>query len=97
MNLNEMLLSDEYMTWHSDMMNRLTIDSPARSGRCLDASEHGADGSLHVEIMNDWLYFLEFHSQDMEVSDIDYHKIHIEILECWDWHDKNGSLYDEVG
>ena len=94
MNLNDMLQSNEYMAWHSDRMNNLTHTSPDRSGRCMDFSEQGADGSFHAEIMNDWQNYLEVNAN---ISERDYHEISIEIQDCWDWHDKEGSLYDEVG
>ena len=97
MNLNDMLQSEEYQVWHGDLMNNLSIEDNERFARCFEAAEQGADGSSHAEVMNDWLHFLEFNTQDMKVTDLDYHEINIEILECWDWHDKEGSLYDEVG
>lgn len=97
MNLNDMLQSDEYIAWYGDMMNNLALDEPDRFNRCDRAAEYGGDGSFHAEVMNDWLHFLEFQSQDIGVNDKDYHKIYVEILECWDWHDKEGSLYDEIG
>jgi hypothetical protein len=97
MNLNDILQSEDYIAWHESMINNMSYDDPERFDRCAVASTQGADGSFHAEVMNDWLHFLEFNSLDMGVTNLDYHKIQVEILECWDWHDKEGSLYDEVG
>ena len=97
MNLNDMLTSDEYMAWEADRRSKRATYNPERFDRCVIASEQGADGSLHAEIMDDWTTFLEFHSVEIEITEKEYHEINIEILECWDWHDKNGSLYDEIG
>jgi len=97
MNLNDMLRSEEYMAWDADRMINDAFDSHDRHGRCITAAKDGADGSFHAEILNDWLNFLEFNSLDMGINEKDYHNIYVEILECWDYHDKEGSLYDEVG
>lgn len=89
-----MLRSDGYNAWYGDRMNNMAMNDPERFDRCIIDSEHGADGSLHAEIMNDWQSYLEINA---DISEREYHEISLEIMNCWDWHDKEGSLYDEVG
>lgn len=94
MNLNDILQSEGYMAWYSDQMNNLALDNPERLDRCEAGCENGIDGSFHAEVMSGWQTYLEVNA---DISEREYHEISLEIQDCWDWHDKEGSLYDEVG
>ncbi len=97
MNLAEMLKNQNFIVWQSDHINNIAIDDPSRYNRCRKAAEHGADGSTHAEMMEDWMEFLEFHSDGLDISSGEYHRLLAEIHDLWDWHDKHGSLHEEVG
>ena len=87
-------------------------DDPDRFNRIMEAAEDGADGSTHAEIISDWLDALNTltimdpeydepeecitNLDDGVISQQDYDTIYQEIMECESWHDKNGSLNDQL-
>lgn len=110
--LDEMIRSREYDDYIGDKLgNMLYLDDPDRADRRDKASENGAEGSTHAEIIQDWRDFLatlsefdpEFHDQeDLENHDFDITKeqgeaIGKEIDDCEEWHRNNGSLDQEIG
>jgi hypothetical protein len=84
-----------------------------RFNRIMDAAENGGEGSTHLEITEDWIECLdtldiryaeydepEDYYTDIEngfITEKDYDAVYNEIVECQEWHKKNGSLYDEIG
>lgn len=76
------------------------INEPERAERCHDAAEFGADGKTHAEVIQDWRDAFDalirdrraFNTPDRFVSAVLAHFDSIE-----QWHEKNGSLNQEIG
>ena len=104
--LKEMYESDEYQAYISDRLgNDLFINDPVRAERIHEAAESGSDGSYHYEVINDWQDFLnslriydpEFDEEEnCDLTEEQFDTIQKEITECYEWHQKNGSLYQQL-
>ena len=86
----------------SRLGNDLFISDPDRADRMHEAAEHGADGSTHYEIIEDWRDFARdlFRSLSMDESEDEeknYEALIAEIDSCEAWHDHNGTLHDQLG
>jgi broad specificity phosphatase PhoE len=79
-----------------------------RMERCDKAAEHGAEGSTHREIMEDWREFLArledeanrkawMHGRVAAEIERRVSAITEEIDACEAWHTENGSLDEQVG
>ena len=104
--LDDLTRSREFDDFRADLMgNDLFINDPERADRIHEASENGADGSFHAEVIQDFRDFLNTLSiidpeDDQPAGDITeevYDSIVAEIDACEAWHEKNGSLWQEVG
>jgi len=106
-NLDEMISCHEYDIFReSKLGNDLWINDPNRAERIHEAVESGSDGSTHYEIIKDWREFLdsykcedpEFHedSSEWEIDLAVYDAIMKEINKCEEWHEKNGSLHNQL-
>jgi hypothetical protein len=109
--LNEMYRSRGFQIFQeSKLGNDLFINDPDRAKRIYDAAEEGCEGSTHAEVMEDWREYLDtvkiyIPDMDTDVEDIakcditqaTYDAILKEIDECEAWHEKNGSLHNEIG
>lgn len=84
------------------------IHDPDRMQRCLDAAEHGAEGSTHAEIISDWREFLEtlrsdalrqaaFHPRIEAWIESLAEDIEAEISACESWHESQGTLHAQIG
>lgn len=51
--VDEFIRSEHMQNWHSEAVSS-DFHIGGRFGRCYDAAEHGADGSTHAEIIDDW-------------------------------------------
>lgn len=78
------------------------INDPERMQRCHEAAGDGCEGSTHAEIIQDWREFLnsltvmdEYRDGDLTQDEFD--AIDAEIDACEAWHEKNGSLNEQVG
>jgi hypothetical protein len=97
--LEDMYQSEGFQAWDSD--NRscggcgIILRDPERFDRMYKAAEFGSEGSTHAEIIDAWNEYLELISGDIDEQT--YDNISNEIIQCWDWHDKNGSLDTEIG
>jgi hypothetical protein len=92
--------------WHSFIESRLGndlfISDPDRADRMHEAAEHGADGSTHYEIIEDWRDFARdlFRSLSMDERDDEeknYETLMDEINSCEEYHDGIGTLHNQVG
>jgi hypothetical protein len=84
------------------------INDTERMSRCHDAAEHGAEGSTHAEITQDWREFLERLEskairenrwREKVAMEIERRAeaIREEIDACEAWHEAAGSLHDATG
>ena len=84
------------------------LSDPDRMSRCHEAAEDGCDGSTHGEIIKDWREFLarledeanrKAWMHDRVSAEIERRvaAITAEIDACEAWHEKNGSLEEQVG
>jgi hypothetical protein len=95
--LKDMYNSDGFMMFDSDRRgNDMFINDPDRADRCYKAAENGSDGSYHAEIIQDWRDYLEILEQDELIPDYIAVKIDNEINDCEQWHEQNGSLWQEL-
>ncbi len=93
--LHELINSREFDAYRGDKLgNDLFINDPERAERCYDAAENGSDGSTHAEIIEDWRDFLA--TLD-DLSDSLREDIQQEINDCEAWHEKQGTLWEQVG
>lgn len=86
----------------SKLGNELFINDPERAERINDAAEHGCDGSTHYETIQDWRDFADMLYRNLswdEREEVEHIKdsLDSEINQCEEWHDKNGSLHNEIG
>lgn len=104
--LEEMYGSMEFDAYISDKLgNDLFINDPERAERIHEAAEAGCDGSTHAEVIEDWRDFLnnltlfdpEIEGDKGDITDEDYTRIEAEIDACEAWHQKNGSLNQQIG
>jgi len=76
------------------------INAPDRARRCDEAAEYGSDGSTHQEriqdmreAFSDWIRDRRSTKEhELFISAVD---AHFDDLETW--HEKNGSLFQQVG
>jgi hypothetical protein len=79
------------------------INETDRAGRCWDAAENGSDGKTHAEVIEDWRESFQAWIRDKRnhpsgnpldrfESAINAHFDSVE-----GWHDKNGSLSQQIG
>jgi len=82
------------------------INEPERAERCYDAAENGGwDGKTHREVIQDWRDALSIWMEDRQHGGCDgidrggrwcgAVRAHFDKVE--EWHEKNGSLDQEVG
>jgi hypothetical protein len=103
--LEDLYRSVEFDNFRADLLgNDLFISDPERADRISKAAEDGADGSYHAEIIQDWRDFLSTlsiidpdFSPDGDITEEVHDSIVAEIDACEAWHEKNGSLWQEVG
>ena len=81
---------------------------PERMARCYEAAGDGGDGSTHYEHITAWREFLSrlrseassaamWHDRVSAEIERRCAAIDTEIDACEKWHEKNGSLHDEIG
>jgi hypothetical protein len=109
MNLDEMIRTKGFESFISDRLGTdLFLHDPDRANRLYEAAENGADGSLHSEVIQDWRDYLDTFSifdpdydegkkDHSQLTQEEYDSILAEIDACEAWHEKNGSLYQEIG
>ena len=76
-----------------------------RATRCLDAAEHGADGSTHAERIEDWRVLFRCYMDDIAMTTRQgsgtLHRLTAAVEQYWDnlesWHDTHGTLHDQIG
>jgi hypothetical protein len=103
MNLKEMYSSKDYQSYtESKLGNDLFINDADRASRMHEAAEEGCEGSTHAEIIEDWREYLNALKITDEdecgyISQEDFDNITKEIDACEEWHQKNGSLHQQIG
>lgn len=75
------------------------INEPERAERCYDAAEFGADGKTHAEVIEDWRDYVELvlNRRGHEYPERFAAAVHARIDAVEDWHDKHGTLHQEIG
>lgn len=77
------------------------INEPERASRCWDAAEHGADGKTHAEVIQDWRDAFDYWLHSRERRDRSWPRFEATVNAHFDsveqWHDDNGSLFEEIG
>lgn len=94
--------SEEMQNWTSDKDSDF-INEPERATRCADAAELGADGKTHAEVIEDWRECFDWYCKygrkrrpfNLPRRFMDAVNAHFDSVESW--HDKNGSLHEEIG
>ena len=76
------------------------INEPERAARCYDAAEYGCDGKTHAEVIEDWReafdgWLRDHHRRHNRGLFVDAVNAHFDRVELW--HEKNGSLWEEIG
>jgi len=76
------------------------INEPERAARCWDAAEDGADGKTHAEVIQDWRDAFEYYLQERRGHEYPTRfaaAVHADFDQTEAWHEKNGSLWEEIG
>ncbi len=88
--------SDYFAIWQESNTSSMGVENPERLERCYEASEHGAEGSTHSEVIDDWRQ-----AADAYGSDSGHTRVAAAIEKEADlteiWHKNNGSLYEQIG
>ena len=84
------------------------INEPDRAARCAKAAEYGADGKTHAEVIEDWRE--AFHAMVRDRERANWRRENspylperfVDAVEQYfggveEWHEKNGSLWQEIG
>lgn len=76
------------------------INEPERAERCYAAATNGADGKTHAEVIEDWRESFQAWIRDRRMWQEPERFIagvesHFDAVEAW--HDKNGSLFSQIG
>lgn len=67
-----------------------------------DAQSKGCFGITHNDMISSWVDFLDnelryaYDAEGKNLYDNHYDTIMTEIKECSEWHEKNGSLFDQI-
>lgn len=87
--------------WTSEKDNDF-FNEPDRASRVWDAAENGADGKTHAEVIGDWREAFTAWMCDKRRgmwSDCERFsaavEAHFDTVEAW--HEKNGSLHQQIG
>jgi predicted lipid-binding transport protein (Tim44 family) len=92
---------------HSEFVSNWTSEKdadfwnePERAERCAAAAENCADGKTHAEVIEDWREaFVAYIRNRRAWADPERFiagvNAHFDAVEAW--HEKNGSLYQEIG
>jgi hypothetical protein len=98
--VDEFIRSEYVQNWTAENDSDF-INFPERAARCYDAAEFGADGKTHAEVIDDWREAFRAMLRDRGgnhniperfVAAVESHFGAVE-----EWHDKNGSLFQEIG
>ena len=102
--VSEFIRSEYVQGWTSDKDSDF-INEPERAARCYDAAENGADGKTHAEVIEDWREafqnWVKFDARrNRKHGEYPYRfaeavEARFDATEAW--HDKNGSLYEQIG
>ena len=81
------------------------FNEPDRANRCYEAAEFGADGKTHAEVIEDWREafqnWVRYGRDTRNSMSYGYERFeaaveaHFDAVEAW--HEKNGSLWEEIG
>src|ERR1039458_3529896 len=75
-------------------------NEPDRASRCYEAASEGCDGKTHSEVIQDWRDAFENMLSDRRGKEYPARfaaavQAHFDAVE--QWHETNGSLYQEIG
>jgi hypothetical protein len=76
------------------------IDEPERASRVAKAAAFGGDGKTHAEVIEDWREaFTAWVRDRRRWNDLDRFSAAVEarFAEIEEWHQKNGSLHEQIG
>jgi hypothetical protein len=94
-------IRSEYVSnWWDNCGSDRWINDPDRAARCDAAAEFGADGSTHAEVIGDWReafkgWLRDYHRNHNEGLFVSAVEAYFDSVETW--HEKNGSLWKEIG
>jgi hypothetical protein len=97
--VHEFIRSEYVSNWTAEKDSDFTNESD-RASRCHDAAEFGADGKTHAEVIEDWRESFSAWIRDRRAWTeperfIAAVEAHFDAVEAW--HEKNGSLFQEIG
>lgn len=102
---DEFIRSEYMQNWTAENDSDF-INHADRAARCYDAAEFGCDGKTHAEVINDWREAFEnkckweLKSNGKRRWEYPYRfsaAVNALIDECELWHEKNGSLFQQIG
>lgn len=102
---DEFIRSEYVANWTAEKDGDF-INEPERAARCYDAAEFGCDGKTHAEVIEDWREAFENMVKYCLKANGKRHweypsrlsaGVNALIDECESWHEKNGSLFQQIG
>ena len=105
--INRFIRSEYVQNWTAEKDGDF-INEPERAGRVADAAVDGADGRTHAEVIEDWREAFGAMMRDRERANwrrknspylperfVVAVEAHFDEVEAW--HERNGSLWQELG
>lgn len=97
--VHDFIRSEYVQNWTSNKDSDF-INEPDRAARCYDAAEFGCDGKTHAEVIEDWReafrgWLRDEHRNHNEGLFVARVEAYFDSVEAW--HEKNGSLWEEIG
>lgn len=97
--VHDFIRSERVANWTAEKDSDF-INKPDRAGRCADGTEDGCDGKTHAEVIEDWRECF-----DSFISDRRWHEtperfcaaVHAHFDSVEAWHERNGSLDQQIG
>jgi len=90
------LQSDYWMAYKESIKSSLSYSDTDRCERTHQASKNGSDGSYTYEVIEDWIQAVNDWGMDTGYYRISECMLE-SIADCENWHERNGSLYNQVG
>ena len=98
LDIHHLLNNEGWQHFEEDRLgNDLFISDPDRADRIHKAAKDGCDGSTHAEHIDDWRDYVKLLRQDDDICDACEERLTEEIDAVEEFHEKAGTLLDEIG
>ena len=96
-NLNWFCDSGYFQSYEESYFSNLPLSNPDLFDECMKCAESGSDGRTHSDVIDLWREAWEDFCKDKNLDDTIRLRMIKEIDDCENWHEKNGSLFKQLG